>query len=60
METITIWLLVSLGQLAGSGSPHYVVERFADGRECERIAAVLRNGVNRNPVQCIQATVLKR
>lgn len=60
MTTITVWLLMSIGTSNYAGSPHMVVERFATEQECVRVAAILRSGTLRQPVQCIQATVLAR
>ena len=62
MQTITVWLLMSLGSSYSAGSPHMVVERFATKEECVRVSEILRGESRsmRNPVQCIQATILVR
>jgi hypothetical protein len=62
MSTITIWLLVSLGSSAGntsnSGRATQVIERFATQEECMRVYKVITIP-SREPVQCVQATVVK-
>ena len=57
MHTVTLWLLISLGQVSYAGSPHQVVERFATQQECLRVAAILRSGSQRTAVQCVEATI---
>lgn len=62
MKTVLIWLLISVGEAGGNGSSATsVVERFATGDECSRVAALIRNGhQGRTPkLHCIEATVLK-
>lgn len=55
MTTVTIWLLISLGN---SNKQFVVIERFADMVECQRVASVIR-GDYRPTVQCVQARVVK-
>lgn len=57
MNTVTLWLLIVYGQTAYAGSPTMVVERFADERECERVANVMRTQKYRPTLQCVQATI---
>lgn len=59
MSTVTLWLLISIGQNSSAGSPHQVVERFATKQECVRVAEILRGGSQRTNVQCIEATVVR-
>lgn len=61
MNTITIWLLVSLGAASyQQPKPYVTVERFTTSEECLRVAAVLRgDDFNRPLLQCVQATVYK-
>ena len=61
MNTLTLWLLVSLGATSyQQPKPYVTIERFATAEECMRVAAVLHgDGVNRPPLQCVQATVYK-
>ena len=61
MNTVTLWLLISLGANyygAGPNRPSVVVERFTEAGECQRVANVL-NQPGRLIHQCVQATVYK-
>lgn len=58
MNTITVWLLISLGSNEhGFARPTMVVERFADATECQRVASVLN--ASRPIHQCVQAKVVR-
>lgn len=61
MTTITIWLLISLPGISGTSSsvPTTLVERFATVTECERVRGVIQGSSIRQPMLCVQATVVK-
>lgn len=61
MTTITIWLLVSIGNgfVTGGAASTGTVERFATQAECERVMR-WAHGYSHPPLLgCIQATVAR-
>lgn len=62
MITVTLWLLIHIGEAGGNGSSTtHVVERFASQQECSRVLNLIRGGVeSRVPrLRCIESTVVK-
>lgn len=60
MNTITVWLLVSITPPGYINQPTLVVERFATVEECVRVQSVIKKVASHHAVtQCIQATVVK-
>lgn len=65
MLTITLWLLVVLGQETryGGRAPE-VLEQFATVEECQRVARAIRDttkgvGSTPSPMLCVQAEVVR-
>lgn len=58
MTTITLWLLVSVGN---GRVPTVTVERFTNPQACQAVADAIREDqtINRADLRCIQATVVK-
>lgn len=61
MNTVTIWLLISVGM---SGSPVSVVERFVSEAECSRVQRIIADtpparGYSITTTRCIQANVVR-
>lgn len=62
MKTITLWLLISIGEAGGNGlSTTAVVERFAAADECSRVLKAIHDAVTlRTPrLLCIEAAVVR-
>jgi len=63
MNTITLWLLISIGSnYYGSGAyPTNVVTQFATQSECERVHNLLRESKEYGKpfLRCIQTTIVK-
>jgi hypothetical protein len=59
MTTLTVWLLVSLGNTSYQQSrPTVTIERFATLEECQRVRKVI-DGNLRPQMMCVQATVAR-
>ena len=60
MNTVTVWLLISLSSGAYNQRPVTLVERFATVEECQRVKELVKvSGYGVDITRCIQATVVK-
>lgn len=61
LVTITVWLLLNVGDNSSRPVPTTLIDRFATAEECERVANVLRGSTQFKPanLRCVQATVVK-
>jgi hypothetical protein len=61
MDTILIWLLISTGSnIGGKSRPAQVVEYFASGAECQRVADILNDSWSSGTHRCIEARIVKK
>lgn len=60
MNTLTLWLLISISSGHSYAGPSQVVERFPTMQECERVAQLIRSSRewNMSVLRCIQTTIV--
>lgn len=60
MNTLTVWLLISISSGHAYAGPSAVLERFQNVSECERVAQLIRNSREWTApiLRCIQTTIV--